>query len=134
MGSPDLGTAGAGMAALAADASTAFRNPAGMTHLDRSEFLGAAQGLYSDFQFDTDESGFGGGDGGNAGSFVPGGSLHYVHRATPDLRLGVTTGSYFGFGLDYGDTREVKLRFDQEGITIPFPQRDMHVYRTTENA
>jgi len=25
-------------------------------------------------------------------------------------------------------TRAVKLRFDQEGISIPFPQRDVHVY------
>ena len=33
VGSPDLGTAGAGRAALAADASTAFGNPAGMTRL-----------------------------------------------------------------------------------------------------
>ncbi len=34
---------------------------------------------------------------------------------------------------DYWDvrwdiTREVKLRFDQEGIGIPFPQQDVHVY------
>ena len=34
---------------------------------------------------------------------------------------------------DYWDvywdlTREVKLRFDREGISIPFPQRDVHVY------
>ena len=34
---------------------------------------------------------------------------------------------------DYWDvywdiTREVKLRFDKEGISIPFPQRDVHLY------
>lgn len=28
-------------------------------------------------------------------------------------------------------TREVKLRFDREGISIPFPQRDVHVRQGT---
>ena len=36
-GAPDLGTASAGRAAMAADASTAAANPAGMTLLDRSQ-------------------------------------------------------------------------------------------------
>lgn len=36
---------------------------------------------------------------------------------------------------DYWDvywdiTREVKMRFDQENISIPFPQRDVHIYQT----
>jgi long-chain fatty acid transport protein len=52
-GTPDLGTAGAGRAALAADASTAGANPAGMTHLDRSQMLAAVQGLYVNSRFDT---------------------------------------------------------------------------------
>jgi small conductance mechanosensitive channel len=31
---------------------------------------------------------------------------------------------------DYWDvTREVKQRFDEEGISIPFPQRDVHIYQ-----
>jgi len=102
-GTPDLGTAGAGRAALAADASTAGANPAGMTRLDRSQMLTAVQGIYIDSRFDTVSSGFGGGDGGNAGGFVPSGGLHYVHRVTDDFRLGISAGSYFGLGVDYGD-------------------------------
>jgi small-conductance mechanosensitive channel len=31
---------------------------------------------------------------------------------------------------DYWDvTRAVKIRFDEEDISIPFPQRDIHLYR-----
>jgi small-conductance mechanosensitive channel len=30
-------------------------------------------------------------------------------------------------------TREVKRRFDEEGISIPFPQRDVHIYRDAED-
>jgi long-chain fatty acid transport protein len=103
LGTPDLGTAGAGRTALAADASTAGTNPAGMTRLDRSQMLSAVQGLYINARFDTELSGFGGGDGGNAGGFLPSGSLHYVHRVTDDLRLGIGAGSFFGLGVDYGD-------------------------------
>ncbi|MBW2010821.1 MAG: outer membrane protein transport protein [Deltaproteobacteria bacterium] len=103
MGTPDLGTAGAGRAALAADASTAGINPAGMTRLDRSQMLAAIQGLYVNTRFDTDIAGFGGGNGGNAGGFVPSATLHYVYNLTPDWKLGISTGSYFGLGVDYGD-------------------------------
>jgi long-chain fatty acid transport protein len=100
LGTPDLGTAGAGRAAMAADASTAGLNPAGMTRLERSQMLAAFQGLYIDTRFDTEEAAFGGGDGGNAGGFVPAGSFHYVYSLTPDWKLGISAGSYFGLGVD----------------------------------
>lgn len=102
-GTPDLGTAAAGRAAMADDASTAGKNPAAMTRLERSQMLATFQGIYIDTKFDTEDAGFGGGDGGSAGGFVPAGSLHYVHRVTNDLRLGISAGSFFGLGVDYDD-------------------------------
>ena len=43
------------------------------------------------------------------------------------VRPWVKTEDYWDVYWDL--TREVKLRFDQEGISIPFPQRDVHHYR-----
>ena len=99
---PDMGTASAGRVALASDASTASVNPAGMTRLGRNQLLAGFQMLYVDTKFDTDFAEFGGGDGGNAGGWVPAASFSYVHKISPDLSLGFTVGSFFGLGLDYG--------------------------------
>jgi long-chain fatty acid transport protein len=101
-GTPDMGTAAAGRVALASDASTASTNPAGMTRLDRSQLLAGFQILYVDLKFDTEYAEFGGGDGGNAGGWVPAGSFSYVHKVSPELAVGLTVGSYFGLGIDYG--------------------------------
>jgi long-chain fatty acid transport protein len=104
MGTPDVGTASAGMASRASDAATAFANPAGMTRLGRSQLMVGAQPMYGDIQFDTEEATFGGGDGGNAGGFSPTGSLAYVHSLSSDLKFGATFGSYLGLGVDFKDT------------------------------
>jgi len=42
------------------------------------------------------------------------------------VRPWVRTADYWGVYWDI--TREVKVRFDREGITIPFPQRDVHLF------
>jgi small conductance mechanosensitive channel len=31
-------------------------------------------------------------------------------------------------------TRKVKEEFDRNGISIPFPQRDVHIYQESESA
>jgi small conductance mechanosensitive channel len=38
----------------------------------------------------------------------------------------VNAGDYWGVVFDV--TEAVKKRFDAEGISIPFPQRDVHLY------
>ena len=110
-GTTGMGTATAGRVALANDASTAFNNPAGMTRLDRSQLQVGLVGLdiHSEFSGQTtfpdlDGSVETAGNGKNIGSFTPVANTSYVHVVSPDLRLGVTVGSYFGLALDYGDS------------------------------
>jgi long-chain fatty acid transport protein len=103
MGTPDVGTASAGMASRASDGGTAFANPAGMTRLSESQLMVGVQPIYSNIKFDKDQATFGGGNGGNGGGLTPTGSLSYVHSLSNDLKLGLTAGSYFGLGFEFED-------------------------------
>src|SRR5262245_65494962 len=51
---PDQGTAAAGRAAMARDASTAYGNPAGMSRLDNTQFLIGAGALILQSNFETE--------------------------------------------------------------------------------
>jgi len=55
--------------------------------------------------------------------------LHNLGDSSVDfgVRPWVRTEDYWGVHWDV--TREVKMRFDAEGVSIPFPQRDVHFYR-----
>ncbi|MBC16460.1 conserved membrane protein of unknown function [Pseudodesulfovibrio profundus] len=44
------------------------------------------------------------------------------------VRPWVKTSDYWG--VYFAITERVKLLFDQEGISIPYPQRDVHIYQT----
>ena len=45
------------------------------------------------------------------------------------LRPWVATADYWAVKFDL--TEAIKKRFDQEGVSIPFPQRDVHVYQAS---
>lgn len=115
LGTPDVGLASAGYAARAEDASTLFKNPAGMSVLERSEFQLGAQVLYGSVHF---QSGAGtttsGGDGGNPVGLFPGGGFFWAHKLTEDLSLGLGAFSYFGLAQKY-DSDWVGRYYYQEG-------------------
>ncbi|QYK01840.1 mechanosensitive ion channel family protein [Shewanella psychrotolerans] len=56
--------------------------------------------------------------------------LHLLGESSVDfvVRPWVKPEDYWDVYWDV--TREVKMRFDQEKISIPFPQRDVHIYQT----
>jgi long-chain fatty acid transport protein len=103
-GAPDLGTASAGRAAMAADASTVATNPAGMTLLDRTQLMITSGAMLPAINFDrgpkTDVPG-GGGGGGNAGVFFPIGGVFYAQKISDRLWLGAALYSDFGLASDY---------------------------------
>jgi long-chain fatty acid transport protein len=127
-GTPDLGTAAAGRAAMAKDASTAFGNPAGMTRLKESQMTVAAQALFPQIKFNADNSSFGGGNGGNAGYLTPTANVSYAHSLSSDFKLGVSAGTYFGLGLDYDDDWAGRYYF-LEGEFLTFGVNPVAAYR-----
>ena len=57
--------------------------------------------------------------------------LHTLGESSVDfiVRPWVNTEDYW---IVYWDiTREVKMRFDTDGISIPYPQRDVHIHQST---
>jgi len=119
LGTPDVGLASAGYAARAQDAGTIATNPAGMSRLETSELLLGAQALYADLEFspnaNTNVDG-GGGDGGNAVEWFPGGSAFYVHKVSSDLTMGFGLFGNFGLMLEYDADWAGRYLFQEGGL------------------
>ncbi|MBN1548570.1 MAG: transporter [Syntrophaceae bacterium] len=131
-GSPEVGLAAAGWAARAQDAATVFTNPAGMSRLDRTQFLGSMQALYGNVEFDASgETTYVGGDGGNAVGWMPGGSFFFAQKINPKFSVGLGVLSYFGLGLDYDDDWAGRY-FIQEGTLIGMTLTPAVSYRVND--
>ena len=103
-----LGTAFAGTAAAADDATTVFFNPAGMTSLRQPEGVVSASGIEisSEFRNDSSIAAFAqplGGNGGDAGdwNFVP--AAYFVLPVGDTLAFGIGVNAPFGLKLVYDD-------------------------------
>jgi long-subunit fatty acid transport protein len=109
IGTADVGLGSAGYNARAQDASTVFTNPAGMTRLEGTQFLGAGQIDYGRAKFSIGSgtsSALGTDNGGNAfGSdgWFPGGGAFFSYSASQALKLGFAMTGNFGVPLQYDD-------------------------------
>ena len=103
---PDVGLASAGYAARAQDASTLFKNPAGMSLLPGSQFQGGAQLTYGNVEFshDSSTSSFLGNDnGGNAIGALPAAGLFFSQQLSERFAVGFGAFSYFGLVEKFND-------------------------------
>ena len=101
----DVGLASAGYAAGAQDASTLFKNPAGMSRLDGPQLNSSLQVLYGNVQFSgNSKTTTTGGNGQNAIGALQGASLFITYPVTEKLTVGLGTFSYFGLSENYGNT------------------------------
>ena len=97
-----IGNAYAGQAAAAADASTIYFNPAGMTHLPDRQLVLAGHLIKLKAEFSGSVSpAIGGGQGGDAGGWALVPNAYFAFRLTPDVHLGVGLNSPFGLKTDY---------------------------------
>lgn len=104
--SPDIGLASAGYTARAQDASTLFKNPAGMSLLQGSQFQGGAQLLYGSVSFSPDASTsprLGNDAGGNAIGALPAASGFFVYDLSDKFKVGLGLFNYFGLAEKYDD-------------------------------
>jgi long-chain fatty acid transport protein len=141
-GSPSLGTAQAGQAAAAQDASTVVSNPAGMTRLERSQLTIGVYPIITSTRFDRGPgTTLSGGNGFNAGAPIPSSSsvsipfpaasLFYVYSLSPDLKLGAGLVSGYGGGYNYG--KEWVGRYNiQKAQILSFTLNPGFAYRVTD--
>jgi len=107
IGTPDVGLASAGYASRAEDASTLFKNPAGMSRLDGAQLQGGLQALYGSVSFspDADTSArLGTDDGGTAIGWLPGGSLFVTVPLSDKWSVGLGGLNYFGLAQNPDDS------------------------------
>ena len=104
LGTPVIGTAGVGQAALANDASTAYFNPAGMALLPSTELMLGSQIILPYINFSPSGSTtITGNNGSNAGILTPGLGGYYVYNLGPKWKIGISLTQPFGGALSYNN-------------------------------
>jgi long-chain fatty acid transport protein len=130
-GTPEVGTANAGVAARAQDASIAASNPAGMARLDKAEVMATIQPVITDVQFQPGPGTTTTGPAGDGSVVLPTAGLFYVQPLGKDWRFGLSLGSYVGLGVKYEDDW-VGRYYVQESALITLDVMPSISYRVTD--
>lgn len=130
-GTPDVGTANAGLAARAQDATTALTNPAGMSRLDRPELMVGLQPLVLLINFQPDSDTTTTGPKGNPSGVLPMANAFYVHPLGKDWRVGFSLASGFGLAASYEDNW-VGRYYVQESALLTLNLSPTVSYRVTD--
>jgi long-chain fatty acid transport protein len=134
IGTPDVGLASAGYASRVRDASTVFRNPAGMSFLDGAQAQAGLQLTYGSVEFSPNfntSQRLGNDNGGNAIGALPAGGLFVAVPVTDKIAVGFGALSYFGLLEKYNDNW-VGRYYVQEGATLGMSLLPSVSYRPTE--
>ncbi|UPQ88977.1 OmpP1/FadL family transporter [Vibrio sinaloensis] len=112
----NVGTAGAGSAVLAEDASVAYSNPAAMAYLDQTHIAVnmATMALSIEYQDERDSRL----SSANAGGVQPYGSLYAVSPINDHYHVGVSLVATGGSGLDYGTDYAGKLGLNDLQLSV----------------
>ena len=119
-----MGSAYAGEGAIAADATTIFYNPAGMTLLEGTQFATSGFLVWTRFSFENNGSRLNdavggapltGGNGGNAGSVQPLPTFFLSHQLTDRVSIGLGVSAPWGLQTDWerGWIGRYNARFSQ---------------------
>ncbi len=134
VGTPDVGLASAGYASRVGDASTVFRNPAGMSFLEGAQLEAGVQLTYGSITFSPDANttpGLGTDNGGNAIGALPAGGLFLSVPLSEKFAVGFGAASYFGLMEKYNDSW-VGRYYIQEGSLIGMSLLPTASFKPTE--
>ncbi|PHS42204.1 MAG: hypothetical protein COB07_00240 [Sulfurovum sp.] len=115
----EVGTAGAGSAAKAQNASTVFTNPAGMTYIDHTEIEAGATLMYLNAPFSSQVGTTATGRSGDTTEWFGGGNFSYVQPLGDGWTFGLSVQNFFGLSLNWQDDWLGRYSSTKEWLIAP---------------
>ena len=115
----EVGTAGAGSAAKAQNASTVFTNPAGMTYIDHTEIEAGATLMYLNAPFSSQVGTTATGRSGDTTEWFGGGNFSYIQPLGEGWTFGLSVQNFFGLSLNWQDDWIGRYSSTKEWLIAP---------------